>query len=375
MAVRKRIIKLLESIDFDNDSPETYDNLAPFVKKITNQKKALRHEIEIQKNRADTIEKITENMKAGLVMIDRSYKVLSANKSAFDIFGADLLGKNLLHICRDTEFQSGLKSCFAGDESESSLSKDGKVYNVFCRAANDIGIILLVDHTVRYEAEKLRREFSANVSHELMTPLTTISALAEMIGNGMARGEDIVGFASKISAQSKRLIEIIDDIIKISKFDENRFEKEYSEFELNKLALTIIEALRLKAEEKNVSLNLESEKIKLRANKRMIDELLYNLIDNAIKYNKDGGSVSVSLDSTGGFCSITVADTGIGIPHKHLNRVFERFYRVDKSRSKETGGTGLGLSIVKHIVEYHGGNVSIKSGKDGTSITALLANE
>jgi len=231
------------------------------------------------------------------------------------------------------------------------------------------GVILIHDISEKYEAEKQRREFSANVSHELKTPLTTISATAEMIENGMAQTEDIRDFAGKITTQAKRLIYIIEDIIKLSEFDEGTIVAENTEFDLFKLAESVVEVLYQKAEDKNVSVDLVGERFSVTANMQMIDELIFNLIDNAIKYNKDNGSVTVSLFKEGNGFKIVVADTGIGIAEEHRNRVFERFYRADKSRSKKTGGTGLGLSIVKHITEYHGGSVVLTSALDkGTTV-------
>jgi len=223
--------------------------------------------------------------------------------------------------------------------------------------------------TEQHNAETQRREFSANVSHELKTPLTTISALSEMMAGGMAKPEDFANFATKISTQAKRLINIIDDIIRLSEFDENKADREYTPFDVHELAKSIIAALHEKAAEKNISLNLKGQPMQMTANNRLIDELLYNLIDNAIKYNKKDGQVTIELHGTKGHHKITITDTGIGIPQEHQGRIFERFFRADNSRSKKTGGTGLGLSIVKHIVAHHHGEIELKSAEGlGTSI-------
>ncbi|MCL2420308.1 MAG: ATP-binding protein [Defluviitaleaceae bacterium] len=219
------------------------------------------------------------------------------------------------------------------------------------------------------KAEAQRREFSANVSHELKTPLTTISALSEMMANGMARPEDFADFAAKITTQSNRLINIIEDIIRLSEFDENKADREYIPFDIYELANAVIAALHEKASAKNIAVELRGLPLQMTANHSLIDELLYNLIDNAIKYNKDGGQIVVDLQAENNQIKIAVTDTGIGIPPAHHDRIFERFYRVDNSRSKKTGGTGLGLSIVKHIVGHHNGEIELISEADtGTSI-------
>ncbi|MCL2068550.1 MAG: ATP-binding protein, partial [Oscillospiraceae bacterium] len=306
---------------------------------------------------------------------------LTANKSAADILGADnTAGRNILHVCRDMGFIVGVKGCLSGINSEIDFERGARVYNVlFSHVSNEDAItgavILLLDISDKHESEKQRREFSANVSHELKTPLTTISALAEIMENGMADSGDIKTFAGKISAQSRRLIHIIEDIIKLSEFDEGGIAAEHTEFDLCELARSAADALRERADEKNVSVSIDGGRISITANRQMIDELLYNLIDNAIKYNNDGGSVAVTLSKENGLCKISVADTGIGIAPEHQARVFERFYRADKSRSKKTGGTGLGLSIVKHIAEYHGGSVRLESSiAAGTTVECLIAD-
>ena len=375
----QKIIKPLNNIDFDGDNSNVYDELVPFVKKIDQQKSKIFGQIEMLQSRADTIEIIMDSMNEGLILIDKDGVLLSTNKSASDfISDRDMIGKKITHIIRDLEFLEGTKACLAGENAEMVFERGEKIYRVYFSPVSDYeitgGVILLHDISEKYEAEKQRKEFSANVSHELKTPLTTISATAEMIENGMAQDEDIKAFASKITIQAKRLINIIEDIIKLSEFDEGTINfDEYAEFDLYELAISVIEVLKHKADEKQVSIELIGEHFNIKANKQMIDELLFNLIDNAIKYNKDNGSVTVALCKDNGSYRISVSDTGIGIPEEHHNRVFERFYRVDKSRSKKTGGTGLGLSIVKHIVQYHNGKVEIKSKENvGTIIKVVI---
>jgi two-component system phosphate regulon sensor histidine kinase PhoR len=317
-------------------------------------------------------------MKEGLILIDDGGVVLTSNKSARDIIGGNVENRNILHVCRDTGFQGSVRRCLAGGNAEIRMERGGRVFSVYfspVSSGGEItgGAILFFDRTDRHRAEKQRKEFSANVSHELKTPLTSISALAEMIAGGIAKDGDIKGFAEKITTHTQRLISIIEDTIRLSEFDEGIVERSYSEVDLYELAGSVIEALSDKAAEKDIAVTVSGARLRLSANKRMVDELLYNLIDNAVKYNKPGGDVSVTLAVEGGFCEITVADTGVGIPEDHQGRVFERFFRVDGSRCKKTGGAGLGLSIVKHIAEHHGGSVELtsKPGK-GTTVKCRL---
>jgi len=375
-----KIVGKVEEIDFENVGASLYDELLPYVKKIFRQKRKIAEHLAALEKRAETIEAVAGNMKEGLIIIDKGGAVLSANRSVLDIFHeSGMAGKNILHICRETEFRQEIKRCLAGESVEMRFELGDRIYSVFFSPVYSEGeingaLIIFFDATEKHQAEKQRREFSANVSHELKTPLTTVSALSEMLETGMAKEEDVKEFAAKISEETKRLINIIDDIIRLSEFDEGRVGKENSSFDLADLAASVISGLREQAREKNVRLSLSGVKPKISANKRMIEELLYNLIENGIKYNRNGGQVMVALSEENGFCRIVVADNGIGIAKEHHSRVFERFYRVDGSRSKKTGGTGLGLSIVKHIAELHGGRVELESIEDeGTAVTCYLA--
>ena len=377
------IIRQLDEIDFDGDSFAEYDELIPYVKKINQQKREIDKHIAALENRIGTIKVITDNMREGLLLIDRAETVLFANKSAAEIFhkySNSMAGKNFLHICRDIEFQRGVKQCLSGNSTELTFKLDNRIYNIYFSpvySGKEIngGAILFFDCTERHKSEQQRKEFSANVSHELKTPLTSIYALAEIIEKGIGKEDDIKGFAGKITVQAQRLISIIEDIIRLSEFDEGKVTRDFSEFNLYDLAESVIEVLREKAIEKNVTVGIDGIQTNLIANKRMIDELMYNLIDNAIKYNKDDGSVSVSIARENEFCKIIVTDTGIGIPIEHRTRIFERFYRVEGSRCKKTGGTGLGLSIAKHITEHHGGKIELNSTpKAGTTVVCWIAN-
>ena len=363
-----------------------YEELAPFVRKIDKQKSEINDQIAKLNERAAAMEAITGNMQEGLIMVDKSGYVLSANSSAAKIFNVpEMAGMNILHVCRDTAFQQGLKSCLAGGPLEIAGAFGGRTYTVYFSPARGGGanggaatygaIILLFDVTERTIAERQRREFTANVSHELKTPLSTILALSDMIEIGMVKEADIKGFAEKIGIQVKRLINIINDIIRLSEFDEGAVaaDSESERFDLFELAESVKAALSEKAEEKRVAVKVGGERYETCAGRRMIDELLFNLLDNAIKYNKPGGRAEIELGRENGLCKITVADTGVGIAEEHHSRVFERFYRVDKSRSKSIEGTGLGLSIVKHIAMHAGGKVALSSSEGvGTTVTCYL---
>lgn len=234
-------------------------------------------------------------------------------------------------------------------------------------------IVLLLDVTEQQRAEQVRREFTANVSHELKTPLTSISGFAEMLQNGMASGEeDVKRFAGRIYSEARRLIALTDDIIRLSRIEQSGAVED-EPVELRALCEGAAEALRFPAEQKQVAIAVSGDLVTVRGSRQMLDELVCNLADNAVKYNRPGGRVDLTVRREGDWAAVTVADTGIGIPREHQARIFERFYRVDKSRSKQTGGTGLGLSIVKHIVERHGGSISLESAPGaGTSVTVRL---
>ena len=377
------VMRAFNNIDLENIA--IYDEATPFALKLERYLKESKEKIRELQERIATIEAITENMREGIILVDNNGNILSANSSAHDIFKdksekESVTGKNILLICRNMDLVQNLKLCVSGASTEMLFEKDSKLYNVFLSPVYNVSritgaVMLFLDSTEKYKAERYRREFSANVSHELKTPLTTISALSEMIGGGMVKDCDIKIFADKISGQTKRLIDIIEDIIRLSEFDEKQVGVEYSDFDLSELTKSVILNLQEKAREKEVSfnLNIQENLPVIRANKHMIDELLYNLCDNAIKYNKQGGSVSVNIEREQSYIKICVRDTGIGIPEKHHSRIFERFYRVDRSRSQKTGGTGLGLSIVKHIAEHHRGKVELESKEgEGTAITCYF---
>ena len=376
--------KIIEPIIQSSQADMPYEELWPYIRKINKQEREIARQMTNLRNRAETIEAIIANMREGLILVDEKGFVLTVNKSILDIFGIsgqqEVIQKNVQQICRAPEFMQAVKACLEGTHLEISLARNDKIYNIYLspvesKDQNNRGaIIFFLDTTEKFNAESQRREFSANVSHELKTPLTTISALSEMMANGMAKPEDMPEFSDKISKHSKRLINIIDDIIRLSEFDENKVGEDFTTFDIYELSKSVVGNLQEKAAEKSVTLELTGESpLTLKANEHLIDELIYNLIDNGIKYNKEGGKVSVNLGKENDYCKITVADTGIGISKEHQSRIFERFYRVDNSRSKKTGGSGLGLSIVKHIIEHHNARVNVESSEgEGTSFEVYL---
>lgn len=376
-----RLVAPINNINIDSPDLDTYEELLPFFKKIELQKQEISSQLKQIEDVTATTTAITENMTEGILLMDNSGRVLLANRSVKEILDTENPeGQYLIQVYRDADFLEQSRACLKGEKSELVADLNDGVYRIFFSPvleddrANG-AVILFIDITERYAAEAQRKEFSANVSHEMKTPLTTITALSEMIADGTVKSQDVRPFADKIKKQSGRLLNIIDDIIKLSEFDEGEADKNFEDFNLRELAETVAAALKEKAAEKHVTVSITGD-VSIVANRLMIDELLYNLLDNAIKYNRDGGKVSILLDRDPEYTVISIKDTGIGIPKSHLDHIFERFYRVDKSRSKKTGGTGLGLSIVKHVAEFHGGNVKADSiDWVGTTFTVKIPHK
>lgn len=360
----KNIIAPIKAAGGSGNPEESYDELSPFLRRINAQEKQLSQQLLDLDSRELTMKAITDNMKEGLILLDEKGSVLSANRSALSVFSGDseCVGKNILELTRSTQIFEGVKSVLQGEHSDFVADFADGVYHIFLSPVESGGaILLMLDITAKAKAEKLRREFSANVSHELKTPLTTISGYAELINSGMAQDGDVGTFAGKIKTEAARMLALIEDIIRLSQLDEALGERQTERVNFTEQAESVVFRLRHAADEKDVTLLVTGENVYGNVNRQMLDELLFNLVDNGIKYNKPGGKVTVEVAAEGGGACVCVSDTGIGIPAEHLDKVFERFYRVDKSRSKKTGGTGLGLSIVRHIAEYHGGRIEIES--------------
>ena len=376
-SLTKRIVSPINKVKLEEKLSSPYDELAPFVQTISQQRERISQQISDLQNRSDTIAAIMDSMSEGVILVDRQGTLLSINKSAADIFAVHgaIDGKNILEILRDVELNEAMRSALSGVRGEMNLPHSEKTYRVYFSPVTDSGaIILFLDITEKSMSEKLRREFSANVSHELKTPLTTIYGNVEMLENGMVKEADTAQFYRKIKDEAARLIVLIEDIIMLSQLDENNSDITTENVDLVFAATEVAQSLEPKAKNQGVEVTVSGNGV-LSANRSQMIELFYNLIDNAIKYNKPGGTVNIEISGTIAGVKITVSDTGIGIPQESQNRVFERFYRVDKSRSKKTGGTGLGLAIVKHIVMAYGGTIELQSSMDkGTIVSILFGN-
>lgn len=390
----KKIVAPINELNLDKAELQIYDELTPFIRTIFNQKEQIKTQLAVLENHATTITAITKSMSEGLIILDANGSIISVNNSVMDMFRTveltsgvkpintnnqiDFTGKNILEFTRDIDIIANVNNALNGNSSHNVISMSNRHYEMIASPVfqGDIiigAIILFLDVTVKLNADKQRREFSANVSHELKTPLTTISGYAEMINNGMVQPPDIVTFSGKIKDEASRLLNLIEDIIRLSELDEEYASKQLEQFDVLSLATNIADSLKPSAKKKSIEINVTGTHGKLNANMRMIDELIYNLVDNAIKYNKVSGVVDIDITNTGKECIISVSDTGIGIAKVDQERVFERFYRVDKSRSKKTGGTGLGLAIVKHIVAYHNGIINLSSqDQQGTTIDVTI---
>lgn len=362
------------------DEVEIYDELIPFIKTVSQQSEEIKLNIKTLEEKADIMDTITSNMKEGLILVDEDKNILSTNISGIRLFNGNednsYYGNNFIQLCRDIEVNEALQNVINyKKEIDLMIESNEKYLNVFLNPiiSNDSilgAVILIVDSTERHKAHLIRKEFSANVSHELMTPLTSINGYAEMIESGIAKGDDIIKFASIIRNEGARLLDLIDSIIRLSKLEETEKNKDLLPIDIYNIAKTVSQNLITGAEDKDIDLKVHGEKTIINGNKIMIEELLFNLIENSIKYTNPGGKIDITIDKDKDYSYIKVSDTGIGIPKESQNRIFERFYIVDKSRSKKTQSTGLGLSIVKHIVEYHNGDIELISeeGK-GTIVT------
>ena len=376
----RRIVDPLNSLDLehplDNDA---YEELSPLLKRIHRQHVEIQTQLRELREKTDEFTQITGSMREGLVLLDEHGSILSINAAAQTLFGADAqcVGRDFLTIERSHEISAAIQAAAADGHSEVRAERAGRVYQFdISRITSDgkfLGtVILAFDITEQEFAERNRREFTANVSHELKTPLQGIIGSAELIENGMVRPDDLPRFVGHIHAEAARLVTLIDDIIRLSQLDEG---DAMPTEPVNLLAVSqeAAESLHDAAAARDVTVSVTGQPAVIPGVRRLLYEVVYNLCDNAIKYNRDGGRVDVTVAADAGGSSITVADTGIGIAPEHQSRVFERFYRVDKSHSKASGGTGLGLSIVKHAVQYHHGRIELESlPGTGTTIRVVF---
>lgn len=372
------IIKPLDQVNLDEPlDNETYDELAPFLTRIAKQKRQLSKNLKKLRGKQEELTIITNNMNEGLVLLNGQQNVLFINESAAKIFGfsaKEVIGRNILTVDRAQEVQDLLQKVSQAGKGEGLYEKDGHFYQLSGSSVNGSGsVILIYDVTEKMTAEKLRREFSANVSHELKTPLQSILGYAEIMKNGLVKDEDKQRFLERIHAEAGNMIELIQNIMELSRLDENKTLDEFEDVDLLKLAQSVTLRLKHKAQTKGVTLNVSGSSACVCGVQSILSEVLYNLVDNSIKYNKDNGKVDVKVQDGSDEVTVSVSDTGIGIGAADRERVFERFYRADKSHSKEIGGTGLGLSIVKHGVLFHKGRVELESEPGvGTTITFIL---
>lgn len=376
-AISKRIVKPINELDLE--SPEEnriYEELSPLLSKIHRQNREIQNQLELAKQQQEEFALITENMQEGLIVIDKYTMILSANSSAWNLFHMDrgCQGESVYCLDREEEFRHAIEQVLSGEHTELVLKLNGSdiqlIANPVIRDKKTEGaVVLLVNVTEKLERESLRREFSANVSHELKTPLTSISGFAEIMQSGLVKCEDIPQFAGRIYKEAQRLLQLVEDVIQISQLDEEKTSYTWEPVDVYQVCKNAFESLKEKAKRLNVHLYICGEYMKMEAVRTLLEEAVYNVCDNAIKYNRNEGSVSVFLTQTAQEIQIVVKDTGVGIPKEDQDRVFERFYRVDKSHSKEIGGTGLGLSIVKHAVGALKGSVMLRSEEgNGTEI-------
>ena len=376
----KRIIEPLNKLDLDNPTEnDSYEEIAPLLSRINKQNMKIERKAAELNRRKDEFELITKNMREGLLLLDKNRNILTINSAAITIFGTDenCVGNEFLMINRRHEITSAIEKALTGGHSEIRANLNEKEYQFdISRIETDgetVGaVILAFDITEQADAERLRREFTANVSHELKTPLQTITGSAELIENGLVKLEDMPRFVGHIREEATRLVTLVEDIIRLSQLDEQTDlpKKNVSLYEVASEACGV---LRDSADKKDITLSVSGDSGNVCGVKHLLFEVIYNLCDNAVKYTPDGGKVEINVSDTEKEVTVTVSDNGIGIAPEHQSRIFERFYRVDKSHSKKSGGTGLGLSIVKHAVQYYGGKILLQSEiGNGTIVTVVI---
>lgn len=363
----RRIVKPLR--DFDPSKPgKSYKEAAPLIDRLTRQGQLIDLQMTDLKRSQEEFRAITNSMAEGLVLVDPDMKLVGYNPSAQRILGDGESGAS-------ETVRKAARAALSGEHSENTAELDGHVYQILASPVVSGGqitgaVIVSLDITEKARREAMRHDFSSNVSHELRTPLTSIYGISELMMNGLVKPEDVTDFAKNIHDESGRLIALINDIIKLSQLDEGVFDSERTQVDLYGVAKSVVERLRPMAAVRGIEFHLTGSAAEVYGIPSVIEEMIYNLCDNAVKYNVENGRVLVSVATIGGHPAVAVSDTGIGIPREHIDRVFERFYRVDKSHSKKIGGTGLGLSIVKHGAAVHGAEVNIKSNPGrGTAVT------
>lgn len=377
----KNIVTPLNKLNLDSPlSNKVYEELSPLLKRMDAQQRQLKHQSEELKRKREEFETATENMSEGLIILNEKGVILSINRAAAKMLGLseDSVGKDFFSEKTSVNLKEPTQKALSGQNTEEVFAlNDGNCQLLANPVSTDGKVtgaaLLVLDVTEKERAEQMRREFTANVSHELKTPLQTISGYAELLANGMVADKDKTAFSEKIYAEAQRMIRLIEDIIKLSNLDEGAVELTRETVDLYVTAENTVRSLLPAAKKANVTLSLNGENAEIYGIPQLLTAIVYNLCDNAIKYNKDGGTVFVNVKNNAENIVLSVRDTGIGIPKEQQERIFERFYRVDKSHSKEVGGTGLGLSIVKHAAKLHDAKITLESevGK-GTGITVIF---
>ena len=376
----RHIVEPLNQLDLEHPMDnDTYEELSPLLGRINQQRRQIDAHVQELQRKRDEFDQITGNMKEGLVLLNEKGMILSINPAARTLFrtGSACVGQDFLTIERSSDVSHALQTAMEQGHSEIHTEREGREYQMDMSRIESEGavtgaVILAFDVTEQALAQRNRREFTANVSHELKTPLQSIMGSAELMENGLVKPEDMPVFIGRIRSEAARLVTLIEDIIRLSQLDEG-VELPVECVELHALAQETVQSLSDAAEAKSVSLAVTGQPVTVRSVRRLLSELLYNLCDNAIKYNVENGKADVTVSDGDAFVKVAVKDTGIGIPKEDQERIFERFYRVDKSRSKSTGGTGLGLAIVKHIVEQHDAKLEIDSKLgEGTEIRVVF---
>lgn len=364
----KRVVAPLNDLNLDQPlKNDTYDEISPLLRRIDYHQKELAKQEALLNQKRDEFDTIISKIKEGIILVDAQCRVISINSAAQELFQTDqsCLGNDILQITRDLSFNHWLESGLQGNKQEGVLQFDQESYKVLIRPILSNGVVtglvvLLVDVTEQLQIEKLRHEFTANVSHELKTPLHVISGYSEMLVNGLVSSNDIPHFAGKIYNESQRMVQLVEDIINLSHLDETD-QVPMEKLDIYAIAQNVLESLSTKASQHQIDLHLKGQSTTITGNSALIHSVLYNLCDNAITYNRDKGAVDVTISSNEDNVFLEVKDTGIGISKEEQERIFERFYRIDKSRSRKLGGTGLGLSIVKHALKLHDASIHIQS--------------
>ncbi len=363
---------IIKQINLKN--PHVYDELLPFVQKISKQESYIKTQKQVLAQKITELDVTAENIADGLILLDSNQNILSVNKRAIKVLSHhsknfDFIGGPFINLTRNSDISDSLNRAYKGEFVDFIFNLDEKVYKLkfspVLRESTVVGaVILIIDITKKTETEKIRREFTANVSHELKTPLTSISGYAELLKNGMVRPEDVIPFAENIYNEASILITLIDDIIKLSRLDEDTSEYKYEDIDLKRLLEVTLSRVELLAEDKNIEISRNLVDASMFGVQSILSEIFYNIIQNGIKYNKPNGKLSVDMKIENNEIITIITDSGLGIPKDSVKRIFERFYRVDTSHSKTISGTGLGLSIVKHGVQVHGGRIEVESEVD-----------